>query len=265
VLGVMGVQGGVGTTTIACNLAVELRRQTDKKTLLADLDLDGGMVSFLMSAESKYSILDAVRNVDRLDPSFWEGLIAHCSGNLDVLASPSLPGVAEPDAAALQHVLAMVRNLYSWMVVDLGRLNGFSFGLLDNMTDLVVVTTTSVPALYESKRAIAALRKMGFEGDRLKVVVNQLSNTQKMSTGDLDDLFGVPVYAKFPAAGQELHDACVQKKLLGRSGDFSMQMASMARKVAGIAEKPKSLVSKLFSFSGKPAGADGPAPQEGSL
>jgi Flp pilus assembly CpaE family ATPase len=259
VLGVLGAQGGVGTTTIACALAVELRRQTGKNTLLADLELDGGMVAFLMDAESKYSILDAVRNVDRLDVSFWEGLVVHCSENLDVLPSPSLPGVAEPDAAALQHVLAVIRSLYSWMVVDLGRLRGFSFGLLDNVTDLVLVTTASVPALYEAKRAIAALRKMGFEGNRLKIIVNQLSNTQKVSASQLDGLFGVPVFATFPAACQELHEACVQKKPLGTSGTFSMQMALTARKIAGIEEKPKSRVSKLFSFSGRPASLEGPA------
>src|SRR5579862_2519600 len=43
VIGVMGVKGGVGATTIACNLATELRQQTEQKTLLADLDLNGGM------------------------------------------------------------------------------------------------------------------------------------------------------------------------------------------------------------------------------
>jgi pilus assembly protein CpaE len=259
VIGVIGVQGGVGTTTIACNLAVELRRQTDKKTLLADMDLDGGMVSFLMDAESKYSALDAVRNVDRLDVSFWEGLVAHCSGDIDVLCSPSTPGIAEPDTAALQKVLGMVRALYSWMVIDLGRPGAFSLSLLENVAELVLVTTTSVPALYEAKRAIAALRKMGFEKDRLRVVVNEVSKIQKLSGTELDALFGVPVFAKFSIASQELHDACVQKKLVSRNGEFSLQMASMARKIAGMPEKSRSRVARMFSFSEEPLAVNAPA------
>jgi Flp pilus assembly CpaE family ATPase len=136
---------------------------------------------------------------------------------------------------------------------------------LDNLTDLVVVTTTSIPALYEAKRAIAALRKMGFVGNRLKVVVNQLFGTQKLSENELEALVGMPVFAKFSAAGQELHDACVQKRLLGKNSDFRVQMASMARKIAGIPEKPRSRVSKIFSFSGKPAIVDGPVSGEGNL
>jgi Flp pilus assembly CpaE family ATPase len=266
VIGVMGVKGGVGGTTLACNLAVELRRQTDKKTLLADLDLDGGMVSFLMGAESEYSVLDAVGNVDRLDPSFWEGLVAQCPGELDVLRSPSLPGVAQPDAEKFAHVLAVIRKLYRWVVADLGRPSGFSLGLLDKVTELFLVTTTSVPALYEAKRSIDSLRKAGFEGDRLRLIVNQLSRSQEFSGSELDRLFGVPVYAKFSAASQELHDACVQKKLPGKNSDFRLQMAALARKMAGLPpEKPRSRVSQIFSFVDKTAAVDSPASRTGSL
>jgi len=257
VIGVMGVKGGVGATTIACNLAVELRQQTDGKTLLADLDLNGGMAGFLMGAESEYTVLDAASNVDRLDRSFWEGLVAHCPDDLDVLCSPSLPGVAEPADDNLRQVLGVIRTLYRWVVVDLGRPSGFSLGLLDKVTELFLVTSTSVPALFEAKRAIDALHKAGFEGDRLRLIVNQLSRTQKFSGNDLDRIFGVPVYGRFAAASQDLHDACVQKKLPGRNSEFRLQMAALARKVAGLQpEKPKSRVSQMFSFAEKAGAAD---------
>jgi pilus assembly protein CpaE len=265
-VGVMSAKGGVGSTTIACNLAVELRRQTDKKTLLADFDLDSGMVGFLVGAESECSVMDAAHNVDRLDVSFWEGLVAHCTGDLDVLCSPSLPGVTAPDSESLRQVLALIRRLYPWSVVDLGRPCGFSLSLLDKVTELFLVTTTSVPALYEAKRTIAILRKVGFEGDRLRLIVNQVSRTQEFSGSELDRLFGVPVYAKFSAASQELHDACVQKKLPGKNCDFRVQMAALARKMAGLApEKQKSRVSQIFSFSEKTSALDVHASKVGSL
>jgi pilus assembly protein CpaE len=252
VICVMGVQGGVGTTTMACNLAVELCRQTGKKTLLVDLDLESGMVGFQMNAESKHSVLDAARNVDRLDASFWESIVAAGSGDVDVLASPSVPGVAPPDLASLQHLLSTIRKMYSWIVVDVGRLNGFSLALLDSITDLILVTTTSVPALYEARRVIAVLQKAGIEGDRLKLIVNQLSKTQQFFRGELDEVFGVPVHAKFSAAGQELHHACVKKHLPGEHSDFSTQMARLARKMAGLPEKPKNIFSRIFSPAANP-------------
>src|SRR4029077_8813434 len=127
-------------------------------------------------------------NVERLDATFWEGLVARCPDDLDGLCSPGLPGVAEPDEESLRPVLGVIRTLYRWVVVDLGRPSGFSLGLLDKVSELFLVTSTSVPALYEAKRAIDALRKAGFEGDRLRLVVNQLSRSQKFSGTELDQL-----------------------------------------------------------------------------
>jgi pilus assembly protein CpaE len=71
VLAFLSAKGGCGATTIACHMAVELSHQTRQYTLLADLDFSAGMISFLMKSRSDYSVLDALRNVHRLDLSFW--------------------------------------------------------------------------------------------------------------------------------------------------------------------------------------------------
>src|SRR5579862_8205329 len=57
VIGVLGAKGGVGTTTIACNLATALTHQTGKDVLLADLDPHSGLISFLMNFDPQYSIV----------------------------------------------------------------------------------------------------------------------------------------------------------------------------------------------------------------
>jgi len=71
-IGVIGAAGGVGTSTVACSLALELRSQTNQAVLLATWT-ERGLVNFLMNTKSEYTILDAATNVSRLDVSFWEG------------------------------------------------------------------------------------------------------------------------------------------------------------------------------------------------
>jgi Flp pilus assembly CpaE family ATPase len=266
IIAVMGVKGGVGATTIACNLAVELQQQTEQKTLLADLDLNGGMVSFLMSAESEYTVLDAAANVDRLDESFWGGLVAQSPDGPEVLRSPGLAGAAEQAPADFQSVLAAVRRLYRWAVIDLGRPSKFSLSLLSQATELFLVTTTAIPALYEATRAIEGLREAGFEADRLRMIVNQLSSKKDLPGKELDRLFGVPIYATFPAADQDLHDAYLQNRLPAKNSPFRLRTASLARQLAGLRpEKPKSLVSQIFSFSERGSAAQNHVTTAGGL
>jgi Flp pilus assembly CpaE family ATPase len=252
VIGVMGAKGGVGATTFACNLAIELRRQTEHSALLVDMDVSAGLVSFLMNTEAEYSILDAVANIHRLDRSFWDGIVAHGRGGVDILRSPNLLGVDDADVCKIQHVLTLIRTFYRWRVLDLGRMTGLSMSLLDNVAELYLVTMESVPALYEAKRTIGALLKAGFEADRLRLIVNQVSTAQEYSSKELGRLFGVPVYAKLPGAAQELDNACTLGKPLGANSHYRLQIASLARKLAGLPDETSGgPLAQLRSIAGK--------------
>src|SRR6185436_19974046 len=105
--------------------------QTGKKVLLADLDFDAGSVSFVMNTDAKYSILDAVSIVNDLDHASWEQLVTKTDEGLDVLASPGLLGQRDLLAIDIRQVLALVRPMYDWVVLDLGTLNAVSGGVLD--------------------------------------------------------------------------------------------------------------------------------------
>jgi len=249
VIGVIGAKGGVGATTVAVNLALELRRQTAEKTLLADLDMHSGLISFLMNLQSGSSIADAVENYQRLDAMVWQGIAVRGPDELDIVRSPGLLGESELNSDRLRHVLTLIRPFYRHIVVDLGRLNRISSLLLDRVNEVFLVTTTGVTALYEAKRTITALRKAEFEGDRLRLIVSQHNNPQGYTGTDLDRVFGIPVFARLPDASRELNESVVRGKMLAENSEYRVQMAALARKLAGLPEKPvKGTVSQLLSF-----------------
>jgi pilus assembly protein CpaE len=232
VIGVMGAKGGVGATTFACNLALELRRQADQRVLVADLDVNAGLVSFLMKTGVEHSILDAVANIHRLNHSFWNGIVAHGPGGVDIMPSPNLLGVDSADIHKIRDVLVLIRSFYRWTVLDLGRVASLSLSLLDQASELYLVTTVNVPALHEAKRTIGVLMRAGLEPDRLRLIVNQVG-TEEFSGSELGRLFGFPVYAKLPAAARELNDACVKGQLLGANSDYRARIANLAQKMSG--------------------------------
>jgi Flp pilus assembly CpaE family ATPase len=251
VIGVMGAKGGVGASTFACNLAIELRRQTEQSVLLADLDVTAGLVSFLMNTRG-YSILDAVANIHRMDRSFWDGIVVHSPDGIDIIGSPSRPGVNRGDFLKIQHVLTLIRTFYRWTVLDFGAMSDYSVSLLDKVTELYLVTTVSLPSLYVAKRAIGLLINAGFEADRLRLIVNQVGSVNVLSGSELGQLFGVPVFAKLPEAARELHDAVTQRRMLGPNSAYRAQVSCLARKVAGLPQETQvGAIAQLRSFAGK--------------
>ncbi len=87
VVGFLSAKGGCGATTIACHTAAELGRH-DKHVLLADMDLDAGMIRFLMKTKSPYSVLDALNNLHRLDQSYWNALNSNGLPGLEIISAP---------------------------------------------------------------------------------------------------------------------------------------------------------------------------------
>jgi Flp pilus assembly CpaE family ATPase len=251
ILGVLGAKGGVGTTTVACNLAMELRRQTGHRVLLADLDVNAGLISLFLGLGARYSLLDVVNNVHRLDSTCWEAMVSRRRDGLDILPSPGLLGSGELSPDTILQVVNSVRPFYDWIVLDLGRLNGLATFLLDRLSDVLVVSATAVPSLYETSRVIDALSKAGCEKDRLRLIVNQMNEEQTPTTRELNQMLGVPVYSRLCAAAAELDNACSSGKLPAEGAPFRKQIAALARKLAGLPVKPERSIASLFSLAGR--------------
>ena len=232
VMAVTGGKGGVGTTTVACNLALELRRRTGESVLLADLDIYTGLVAFVMALESQYSVMDALTNSSRLERSLWQRLVVQSEEGMDVLCAPSTGGPIDAFPERWCQVLAAIRPFYRWIVLDLGRLNSCAPDVLEAVDEHVVVTTTSILALYETRRAIDTLRGAGLS-DRIRLTVNRVEAVESCSPKDVRSIFGVEVAAVLPNSTRELNEGYVQKKLPGKDSDFSKAIAKLVQAVGG--------------------------------
>ena len=227
-IGLMGAKGGVGTTTVACHLAVELHRQTAEPVLLADLNVNAGSVGFLTQAGSPFSILDVFDNIHRLDFTFWTSIVTRISDGLDVLGSPGLYGAAqEPSVGRILHILQCTRQHYAWIVLDLGQLNGFSALLLKKLDELLLVTTFDILALHETRRVVNSLLNHGFNTDSLSIIQNQVPKWSV--AGDvLRKVAEMPIRAELCACENELQAAYIKGKLLGEGAKFRKELADLA-------------------------------------
>lgn len=210
-VGVLGAKGGVGATTIACQYALELHRQTGLTSLLIDLESSAAGPAFLLRLEPKYGLADAAMNLRRLDAEFWKGVVSTAPSGIHLLAGPGVLRYTESISGdRTRHVLRFARTLYNYIVVDLGRLNATSLSLLEELDELHVITTKELPALYEATRALRRLVELGFTNKNLRLVLNRIDRQRGVK--DIQDSLGYPIHAAIYDHSSELADAYIDSR-----------------------------------------------------
>jgi pilus assembly protein CpaE len=249
-LGFLSAKGGCGATTIACHLALEFQRQTEQRILLADLDMDAGMIHFLMKTDSPYSVLDAVANVQRLDSCFWKALVSNGTPRLEVITSPARGAAGPIDEVPFRHVLRFTRNQYDLILADLGRgLNPVARSLMGEIDECFVVTTLDVPALYKAKNLMQTLIEGGYRRDHLRLIVNRVQKQADVTMEDVERMLGSAPYGVVPSDAPALHEAYSEGRLAEPGGILGMHYARLAAKIAGTevaAPRPKRKFMSLF-------------------
>ncbi len=187
---------GDGTSTVVLNTGCCLARRPNHRTLIADFDLNLGMVSFLLKITHGHSVLDAVRLADRLDEDVWIGLITKRE-DLDVLCSGRLTPGNTLDSSKVEDVLHFAKRFYSSICLDFsGNMEPYCIKLLQQSKEIFVVCTSDVPSLHFARAKIQFLREAGLE-QRASVLLNRSDRRNLFSAKDSEKLLGMPVRFTF--------------------------------------------------------------------
>jgi pilus assembly protein CpaE len=246
----LSAKGGCGATTLVTHVAAELGRQ-NQRVLLADLDLDSGMVGFITKTKSVYSILDAVNNLHRLDIHYWKALVSNGIPGVEIVAAPlALASKQQIKDEQVRHVLGFARPHYDWTLVDLGRsLSHTAMAALEEIDEACLVTTLEVPALHQSKQIIQTLLDSGYGKNKIRLILNRSPKRLDITPGELEKMLGVPIFFMIPNDYPELYETYAEGRMLNRNSDLGKQIAKMAIKLAGLDVDEKT-TKKRFAFFG---------------
>jgi len=225
---------GSGASTLAMQSAFALRRLTGKRVLLADFDLVSGSIAFSLKVSPVYTVLDALGFSDRLDPALWSSLVSNCHG-VDVLAGPDAPLTELPESSRVHDVLEYARLLYDWVLVDLPTVfHQLSLFMLSEADQVYLVSTSELASLHLGRRASGLLSQLGFERDRVRMVVNRLSKREDIATADMEKIFTCPVHSSFPNDYFALHKVVTRAEPLGPETDLGKAIERFGAKTANL-------------------------------
>ena len=196
VIVVFSPKGGVGKTTIAVNVAIALRQQTNKRVILVDADLSFGDVDAALNMVSPTSLVDVLPTLATMDDTALEQSLApHHSGIHVLPASPELGGADGLHPEQLRQLLARLAGLgEGYVVVDTwSTVDDSTLALFDSCQHLVLVTTPQVMALRDTRRFLDGLRLLNFNLGRMLLVLNQCYHRVDLKTQDVERALGHPV------------------------------------------------------------------------
>jgi len=199
VVAFLGAKGGIGTSTLAVNLAMSLRHlNKDKKVALVDLNLDDSDLPLFLDLQPGKGFQDLARDLTRMDATFVQSLISKHESGLHVLQSglagtEGATGEPIPGGAAL-HTVDVMRSLYDHVFVDCGHtLNPETRETLDFSSMVVLITTLSLPSIRRAKQFLLVMRDAGFDREKVTIVVSRYQPSDAELLQHAEGLFGQEV------------------------------------------------------------------------
>jgi pilus assembly protein CpaE len=188
---VVGPKGGVGKTVTTTNLAVALAEQ-GHRTVLVDLDVQFGDVALGLRLTPEKTIHDLARVGGSLDPQkVADFLVEHPSG-LRVLLAPTRPDQGgQINASFLAQVFANLRQANDFVVVDTPA--GFGpevLAAIDNSSDVCFVGMLDAFSLKDTKMGLETLSALGYDVDRVRVVLNRADSDVGLTHDDVSAILG---------------------------------------------------------------------------
>jgi pilus assembly protein CpaE len=259
VLAFLPSKAGVGCSTVALNTAMMLSQLPDNKTLLADFDLNCGMIAFMLQIDSQYSVTSAVENAHQMDENLWEKLVKSF-GQLDVLPAGKLAPGFRIETIQIRYLLEFARRNYKAICIDLsGMMEKFSLEILHEANEIFMVCTPEVPSLHLARERLRFLRTLDLTG-RVKILLNRAQRHTLIPMAEVEKLLDLPVYMTFPNDYVCVHKALTAGKSVNPSSDLGQGFRDLAAAIRSGVRKPEPVKSgfmDLLRARKKPAGEPG--------
>jgi pilus assembly protein CpaE len=194
-------KGGVGTTTIAVNLAVAAAQRRVDKVVLVDLDLQFGGAATHLNLDPKQTIADVIRDEAALrEPELLRTYAMRHDCGLHVLAAPTMPEAAEQITP--QHVSQILTTLldgYELVVIDAGsQLDERVMTVFEAAETVVLPVYPEIPALKAVHALLDYLNEAGSIGSKATFVLNNMFAREILKPRDIESALGTKISVDLP-------------------------------------------------------------------
>jgi pilus assembly protein CpaE len=230
-----GAKGGSGTTTLAVNCGVEIARLSRRSTVIVDLKPGLGEVALFLGVKPRYTVLDALDNLHRIDREFLRELVVKHKSGLEILAGSEhfdRPGAS--DASGMEELFRLLARQYEFIVVDAGnQINACAVSALYTADRMFLVANPDVPSVRNAQRLLERVRELGASGDRVRLLLNRAAEPFPIEPKQIETALGHPVHHTFPSDYKTVSTALNSGVPLAQAGnsELATQFDQFTRRV----------------------------------
>lgn len=233
-LALLGARAGLGTTTLASNLAAALRHMATNRRpatkgapppgdgkdttsiALLDLGLPARDALLYLGLQSSFSFVEAVQNAHRFDHTLIETALAHHANGTAVLPLPAeLAQVRDISYSQSVNFVRLLRSFFDLQIIDLGGFTTYDFlAHMARQADQVwVMCDQSVGAAVSTASLLRELREREVATEGFALVVNAYEPAVDLLPQDIARQLALPLAHVLPSRRQTLLAAATRGKL----------------------------------------------------
>ena len=202
IISVFSTKGGSGKSVLAVNLAVTLAENTERPVVLIDGHLQFGDVSVMLKLAPHHTVVDAVSQLDRLDPSMVASLLSdHADSKLKVLPAPMEPSSADQiTGEQMVKLINIVRQYAGFVIVDLPAFfNETVLAIIENSDDVILVAGLDIPNIKNVKIGLSTLGLLNIPREKMHLVLNRADSKVKLDVGEVEKTLQITAAARIPS------------------------------------------------------------------
>ena len=236
----VGAKGGVGTTTTAVNVATTLGQLSSGRALVIDLHLAYGDAAVFLGASARFSVLDALENLHRLDAQFLKSLVVSTPSGVDLLASADRPPSRPFEVRRIGTVMQTAAQQYPYVVLDVPRSDLVVLDSLDPVSHIVVVANQELATVRNAGRMAGALRAR-YPQAKVTTIINRTDRRSEIGQRDIERAVGGVIAHQLPSDYRRVLTAIHKGRplALDNHNQLSASLKALAHQLAGVEDEGK--------------------------